>query len=109
MILQRDDLAYITFEGRVGRDSFEKSTPFAGGTSKAPYKLVIGSNTFIGAGTDFNTGKRYYGFEEQLIGMNDGEVRIIEVLFPQNYHARELAGRPAFFKVGLVKIEKRKK
>lgn len=109
MALERDDKANITFEGRIGGKTFESSTPFPGGTSHKIYRLVIGSNTFIGAGIDFKTNIKYKGFEEQLIGMEEGESRIIEVIFPQNYHADELAGKPAFFKVDLVQIERKKK
>jgi len=102
MSLQRDQRALIKFEGRVGGKTFEESTAFAGGTSTRVYPLIIGSNTFIGAGKDLKTGIEYKGFEEQLIGMEEGESRIIEVIFPQEYHSAELAGQPSFFKVDLV-------
>ncbi|NQZ28854.1 MAG: FKBP-type peptidyl-prolyl cis-trans isomerase [Mycoplasmatales bacterium] len=101
MSLQRDNRALIKFEGRIGGNSYETSTAFPGGTSTRVYPLIIGSNSFIGAGKDFTTGKNYKGFEEQLIGMEKGEIRIIEVIFPQNYHAEEFAGKVAFFKVEL--------
>ena len=102
MSLKRDQRALIKFEGRIGGPTFEESTAFDGGTSRAAYPLIIGSNSFIGAGKDFATGKEYKGFEEQLIGMEEGEVRIIEVVFPQNYHSTDLAGKPTFFQVDLV-------
>ncbi|MCK5945993.1 MAG: FKBP-type peptidyl-prolyl cis-trans isomerase [Mycoplasmataceae bacterium] len=104
MSLQRDQRALIKFEGRVGGKTYEESTAFDGGTSTRVYPLIIGSNSFIGAGTDLTNGKEYKGFEEQLIGMNEGESRIIEVLFPANYHSAELAGKPSFFKVDLVEF-----
>ena len=59
---------------------------FDGGTAKAQ-TLTIGSHTFI------------EGFEEQLIGMNIGETRDINVTFPADYHAEELKGKPAVFTV----------
>ena len=102
MPLKTKQRALIKFEGRIGGLTFEKSTAFPGGTSTKAYPLIIGSNSFIGAGIDFTTGKSYKGFEEQLIGMNEGESRIIEVVFPQEYHSTELAGKQTFFKVVLV-------
>ncbi len=101
MSLKRDNRALIKFEGRIGGNTYETSTAFPGGTSTKVYPLIIGSNSFIGAGKDFTTGKDYKGFEEQLIGMEKGETKIIEVIFPQNYHAKEFAGQVAFFKVEL--------
>ncbi|CAM9122184.1 FKBP-type peptidyl-prolyl cis-trans isomerase [Mycoplasma marinum] len=100
--LQRNNRALIKFEGRQGASTFEKSKRFPGGTTTKTYPLVIGSNKFIGAGIDFETGKKYKGFEEQLIGMEAGQSKIIQVVFPQNYHEKSLAGKPVFFKVDLV-------
>lgn len=60
--------------------------PFAGGTAEGQ-TLKIGSHTFIP------------GFEEQMIGMNIGEEKDLEVTFPEAYHAKELAGKPAVFHV----------
>ncbi len=59
---------------------------FAGGTAEAQ-TLKIGSHTFIP------------GFEEQMVGMNIGEEKDLEVTFPQEYHAEELAGKKAVFRV----------
>ncbi len=59
---------------------------FDGGTAEGQ-KLVIGSHTFI------------EGFEDQLVGMNIGESKDIEVTFPAEYHSEELAGKPAVFAV----------
>ncbi len=59
---------------------------FDGGTAEGQ-KLVIGSNTFIP------------GFESQLVGMNIGESRDIEVSFPAEYHSAELAGKASVFAV----------
>ena len=59
---------------------------FAGGTAEAQ-TLKIGSHTFIP------------GFEEQMVGMNIGEGKDLEVTFPEEYHAKELAGKKAVFHV----------
>lgn len=102
--LRKENRALITFEGRIGGDTYEKSKPFPGGTTREVMPLIIGSNTFIGAGKDLTTNKKYQGFEQQLIGMAEGESRIIEVIFPQDYHESTLSGKPTFFKVDLVKF-----
>ncbi len=59
---------------------------FDGGTAEKQ-TLVIGSHTFIP------------GFEEQMVGMNKGETKDIEVTFPTEYHSAELAGKQAVFTV----------
>ena len=59
---------------------------FAGGTAK-DQTLKIGSGSFIP------------GFEEQMIGMNIGEEKDLQVTFPEKYHAEELAGKAAVFHV----------
>ncbi len=80
-----DDEVVIDFEG------FVDGTPFAGGKGE-DYKLVIGSHSFIDT------------FEEQLIGKNIGEDVDVNVTFPTEYHAEELAGKPALFKVKIKAI-----
>ena len=64
---------------------------FAGGTAEAQ-TLKIGSHTFIP------------GFEEQMVGMNIGEEKDLEVTFPEEYHAKELAGKKAVFHVKVTGI-----
>ena len=64
---------------------------FAGGTAK-DQTLKIGSGSFIP------------GFEEQMIGMNIGEEKDLQVTFPQQYHAEELAGKAAVFHVKVNSI-----
>ncbi len=59
---------------------------FAGGTAQGQ-TLKIGSHTFIP------------GFEEQMVGMNIGEEKDLDVTFPEEYHAKELAGKKAVFHV----------
>ncbi|MRJ06899.1 MAG: trigger factor [Epsilonproteobacteria bacterium] len=88
--LKEGDTAIIDFVGYVNGE------PFEGGSAEG-YGLKIGSGAFID------------GFEEQLKGMKVGETRTIEVKFPENYHASELAGQPAKFEVTLQEIQELKK
>ncbi|MCJ8007014.1 trigger factor [Lederbergia wuyishanensis] len=80
------DTVVIDFEG------FVDGEPFEGGKSEN-YSLEIGSGSFIP------------GFEEQLVGVKAGEEKDVEVTFPEEYHAEELAGKPAVFKVKLHEIK----
>jgi trigger factor len=82
------DNVIIDFEG------FADGVAFPGGTG-TDYSLELGSNTFIP------------GFEEQLVGVKVGDTKEVNVTFPENYHAPELAGKEAMFKV-TVKAIKRK-
>lgn len=82
---QNKDLIQIDFEG------FIDDVPFEGGTAKA-FRLELGSNRMIP------------GFEEQLIGANPGETRDITVTFPEEYHAKDLAGKAAKFVVTVNKV-----
>jgi len=84
--VENGDTAVIDFEG------FKDDVAFEGGKGEN-YSLKIGSNTFIP------------GFEEQLIGMEKGEVRDIEVTFPEDYHSEELKGAKAIFKVKVNEIK----
>ncbi|MGL6108137.1 trigger factor [Romboutsia sp.] len=78
--LENGDTAVIDFEG------FESGVAFEGGKGEN-HNLVIGSNTFIP------------GFEEQLVGKKSGEEVEVNVTFPEEYHAENLAGKPVVFKV----------
>ncbi|KRG13340.1 trigger factor [Lederbergia galactosidilytica] len=80
------DTVVIDFEGFVDGEAFE------GGQSDN-YSLEIGSGSFIP------------GFEEQLIGVKSGEEKDVVVTFPEEYHAAELAGKEATFKVKLHEIK----
>ncbi|MBO0994106.1 trigger factor [Bacillus sp. SD088] len=80
------DTVVIDFEG------FVDGEPFEGGQSDN-YSLEIGSGSFIP------------GFEEQLIGVKSGEEKDVVVTFPEEYHAAELAGKEATFKVKLHEIK----
>ncbi|MDD7114831.1 MAG: trigger factor [Lachnospiraceae bacterium] len=65
--------------------------PFDGGTASSQ-KLEIGSHSFIDT------------FEDQLVGLNIGDEKDVEVTFPEEYHAPELAGKPATFHVKVLGI-----
>jgi len=80
------DTTTIDFVGYIDDE------PFEGGTGEN-YQLELGSNTFIP------------GFEEQVVGMKVGETKDIKVTFPEYYHAEDLAGQDAVFKVTVNKIE----
>ncbi len=86
--LKEGDYALIDFEG------FIDGKPFEGGKAEG-YLLEIGSKSFI------------EGFEDQLIGMKPGESREIKVTFPENYGAKNLAGKEATFKVTLHEIQQK--
>ncbi len=81
-----DDTVVIDFEGFVDGEAFD-------GGQADNYSLVIGSGQFIP------------GFEEQIVGMKAGEEKDVNVSFPEEYHAPELAGKPAVFKVNLHEIK----
>ena len=78
--VQDGDQVNLDYSGKTDGVAFD------GGTAEGQ-TLTIGSHTFI------------EGFEEQLIGMNIGETRDINVTFPEEYHAEELKGKPAVFTV----------
>ena len=83
---QKDDIVTIDFEG------FTDGVAFEGGKG-SDYPLTIGSNTFIP------------GFEDQLIGANTGDHVEVKVTFPEEYQAKELAGKEAVFQCDVKKIE----
>ena len=82
------DQTVIDFEGFVDGKTFE-------GGKGEDYPLTIGSHSFIDT------------FEEQLIGKNIGEECDVNVTFPNEYHATELAGKPALFKVTVKEIKRK--
>lgn len=77
----------IDFEG------FVDDTPFEGGKGEDHF-LKLGSGNFIP------------GFEEQIVGHSIGDSFDVNVTFPEDYHAKELAGKPAVFKTTLKAIQK---
>ena len=81
------DTLVFDFEG------FVDDKPFSGGSAEN-YELKLGSGQFIP------------GFEDQLVGKDAGEEVDVEVVFPGDYHAEELAGKPALFKCKIHEIKK---
>lgn len=84
--VQDGDITTIDFEGFVDGVAFE-------GGKGTDYPLTIGSHSFIDT------------FEEQLIGKNLNEEVEVNVTFPEEYQAKELAGKPALFKVTVKEIK----
>ncbi|MBR3660651.1 MAG: trigger factor [Bacilli bacterium] len=84
--VEKGDIVIIDYIGTVDGKEFE-------GGKAENYSLVIGSNTFIP------------GFEDQLIGMDKEETKDIKVTFPEDYHADDLKGRDAVFKVTVHEIK----
>jgi len=84
--VQMDDTVTIDFEGFVDDVAFE-------GGKGEDFPLTIGSHSFIDT------------FEDQLIGKNIGDDVVVDVTFPENYHAEDLKGKPAKFNVKIKKIE----
>lgn len=82
------DMTVIDFEGFVDGVAFE-------GGKGENYPLTIGSHSFID------------NFEEQIIGMNIGDEKEINVTFPEEYHAEALKGKPATFKVSVKEIKEK--
>ncbi len=84
--VQKGDQTIIDFEGFVDGVAFE-------GGKGEDYPLTIGSDAFIP------------GFEDQLIGAEKGAEVEVKVQFPAEYHAEDLAGKPAVFKVTVKEIK----
>ena len=82
------DIANINYSGSVD------GVVFDGGTAEN-YDLEIGSHTFI------------EGFEEQVVGLKAGEEKDINVTFPKEYHAENLKGKPAVFKVKVNSVKEK--
>ncbi|HZG78662.1 MAG TPA: trigger factor [Paenibacillus sp.] len=85
---QNGDIAVIDFEGFVNGEAFE-------GGKGEKHSLELGSNSFIP------------GFEDGVVGMTKGEEKDIEVTFPEDYHAENLKGQAATFKVKLQDLKRK--
>lgn len=85
-VVEKGDFAIIDFAGYIDGEPFE-------GGSGQEYSLEIGSNTFI------------EGFEDQLIGAEVGKEVEVNVSFPEDYRAENLAGKPSTFKVTVKEIK----
>ena len=87
-VAENGDIAVIDFEGFIDGKEMENGMA-------TDYPLELGSNSFIP------------GFEEQIVGMKVGEEKEIKVTFPEEYGAKEIAGKEATFKVKLKKIQEK--
>lgn len=84
--VEEGDTVVMDFEGFIAGE------PFEGGNAEN-HELEIGSGSFIP------------GFEEQLVGKETGEELEVEITFPEEYHAEELSGKDATFKVKIHEIK----
>ena len=83
---ENGDITTIDFEGFVDGEAFE-------GGKGTDYPLTLGSNSFIP------------GFEDQLVGAKAGDHVEVKVTFPEEYQAKELAGKEAVFQCDVKKVE----
>ena len=81
------DRATINFEGFIDGEAFD-------GGKGEDHALVLGSGSMIP------------GFEDGIIGMKKGDAKEIEVTFPEDYHAENLKGKAATFKIEVTKLER---
>ncbi|NAR19146.1 trigger factor [Acinetobacter haemolyticus] len=86
---KKDMQVTFDFEGTVDGEKFE-------GGAAEDFKLVLGS------------GRMIPGFEDGIIGMKKGEEKVIDVTFPEDYQAENLAGKAAQFKITVKLVEKQK-
>ncbi len=86
--VQEGDIATIDFEGFVDGEAFE-------GGKGTDHPLTIGSHSFIP------------GFEEALVGAEVGKETDVNVTFPEDYQAEELAGKPAVFKCTVTRLQEK--
>lgn len=84
--IEEGNIAIIDFDG------YKDGVAFEGGKAEN-YSLEVGSHTFIP------------GFEEQLVGLKAGDEKDIEVTFPEDYHAEELKGQKAIFKIKVNEVK----
>ncbi|MBQ9795377.1 MAG: trigger factor, partial [Clostridia bacterium] len=86
--VKNDDYVTLDFDGYVDGKQFQ-------GGKAENYQLQIGSHSFIDT------------FEDQLVGLNIGDKKDVEVTFPAEYHEKSLAGKPATFKCEIKNIRER--
>lgn len=86
--VKMDDIVTLNFEGFVDGKAFE-------GGKAENYQLKIGSHSFIDT------------FEDQLVGLNVNDEKEVNVTFPENYHSKDLAGKPAMFKCKILNVRER--
>ncbi|MBQ6393528.1 MAG: trigger factor [Eubacterium sp.] len=86
--VKEGDIIRLNYAGTID------GVPFDGGTAENQ-NLTIGSHSFIDT------------FEDQLVGLNIGDTKDVEVTFPEEYHAQDLAGKPATFHVEILGIKEK--
>jgi len=86
--IKNEDIVTLNFDGYIDGKQFE-------GGKAENYQLKIGSHSFIDT------------FEDQLVGLNVGDEKDVNVTFPENYHAKDLANKPAVFKCKILNIRER--
>ncbi len=86
--VKEGDIITLNYAGTVD------GVPFDGGTAESQ-RLEIGSHSFIDT------------FEDQLVGLNIGDEKDVEVTFPEEYHSAEVAGKPANFHVKILGIKEK--
>jgi len=86
--VKMDDFVTLDFDGYIDGKQFD-------GGKADNYQLKIGSHSFIDT------------FEDQLVGLNVGDKKDVLVTFPENYHEKSLANKPATFKVEIKNIRER--
>lgn len=86
--IKNGDVTTIDFEGSINGVKFD-------GGSATDFDLEIGSKSFID------------NFEDQLVGLKKGEKKDVNVTFPENYHAENLKGKPAVFKVTIKDVKEK--
>ena len=86
--IRAGDTVILDFEGFIDETAFENG-------AATDYQLEIGSNSFIP------------GFEDQLVGLKREDEKDIDVTFPENYGSKDLAGKPAVFKVKVKEIKEK--
>ena len=91
----KGDILVSDFEGRLKNEDGSLAEPFQGGTA-SDMPIEVGGSGFIP------------GFTEQLEGMQPGETKDIEVSFPAEYGAAELAGKAAVFKITAKSLQQKK-
>ena len=84
--VENGDMIKLDFDGSVDGVAFD-------GGKAENYDLTVGSGSFIP------------GFEEQLVGVKTGEEKEVKVTFPEDYHAKDLAGKEAVFKCKVNEIK----
>ena len=86
--VQEGDIITLNYAGTID------GVPFDGGTAESQ-RLEIGSHSFVDT------------FEDQLVGLNIGDEKDVEVTFPEEYHSAEVAGKPATFHVKILGIKEK--